>query len=179
VTAARERGDKTPESILSEIAAQNFIKLKAAMDPRMTAASAAATGASAAVSQAGTAETRAAAEAAARDAENKRKATEDEARNRREALSEFNKTWENARFDPAIKEQLKAAKKAGPEAVQALKNRLQNEYLATAGVSKPQGAPTGLFSPKVNRTVTQAELEATAKNRGMTVQQVKAQLGIQ
>lgn len=42
-------------------------------------------------------------------------------------------------------------------------------------------APAGqsLFSPVLNRNVTQAEIEATARSRGLTVEQVKQRLGIQ
>jgi hypothetical protein len=180
VAAARERGDKTSEAILSENAAQNFIKLKAAMDPRMTAASAAATGAGAAVSQAGTAATRVLEEAKDRDAERLRREAEARQSAEDKALKRFEERWENARFDPSIKDRLKEAKKAGPDAVEALRNKLEKEYLEKVGLVNPSApsTSTGLFAPKLGRTVTQAEIDATAKKYNVSAQQVKDQLGI-
>jgi hypothetical protein len=181
VTAARERGDKTPDSILSEAAAQNFIKLKAAMDPRMMAASAAQTGAGAQVTQADVARERVTNDATAREEERKRKTAESRQEAEDKALKRFEERWENARLDPAIKDQLKEAKKSGPAAVEALRNKLEKEALSRVGLANPNApsTPTGLFSPKVKRTVTQAEIDATAKKYGISAQQVKDQLGIQ
>jgi len=90
VTAARERGDKTPDAILSEAAAQNFIKLKAAFDPRVAAAAAQGTSAQAATKQADTAETKAGTDADLRREEIARRKEEDKAQREMAARKEVN-----------------------------------------------------------------------------------------
>jgi hypothetical protein len=90
VTAARERGDKTPEAILSENAAQTFIKLKAAYDPRAQAAVAQGVSAAAATKQANVGETRVDVDKDAKAAELKRKIEEDQVQREVAARKEVN-----------------------------------------------------------------------------------------
>jgi hypothetical protein len=146
VTAARERGDKTPESILSEIAAQNFIKLKAAMDPRMTAASAAATGASAAVRQADTAASRARTDEELRKEELERKKADENDKNRRDAAANV----KAALADPDT-ELRKRIRKEGRDKV---REELMKQELGVYGLGAPPRAPSsGLppgFRPSIN-----------------------------
>jgi len=140
VTAARERGDKTPDSILSEAAAQNFIKLKAAMDPRMMAASAAATGAGASVKQANVAETRAEADAAIRRDELERKKADENDKNRRDAAANV----KAALADPDT-ELRKRIRKQGRDKV---REELMQQELGVYGLSAPRSAPPSGFKPQ-------------------------------
>jgi hypothetical protein len=144
IAAARERGDKTPEAILSENAAQTFIKLKAAMDPRMTAASAAATGAGAAVSQADTAASRAKTDAELRRDEQNRR----EAEQKRLIIKDVTSKVEDRLNDFTDSEAKKLIKKVGrgPAKEQLVKEGLK-DYESILKSGQPPPPPPGFQPP--------------------------------
>jgi hypothetical protein len=152
VTAAREKGDKRPESELAQLAADNYLKLKVAFDPRVTAAAAQTAGAGAAVKQAVVSETKAESDKAEKEKERLRKEAEDAARDRREALDRFEKRWEGGArgTDRILAKQIREAKtEGGLPAVEALRNRMEQDALNKVGAkTSGSSAPPSGFQPK-------------------------------
>lgn len=141
VTAARERGDKTPDSILAETAAQNFIKLKAALDPRMMAASAAEKGAGAQVVQAEVAGKKQKSEEEIRREDLQRKIADENDKNRRDAAKNVNTML----ADPDT-ELRKRIRKEGRDKV---KEDLLKQELGLYGLAPPgRTPPPSGFQPK-------------------------------
>jgi len=200
VEAAQEAGDPRSIKAIAAEAATQYAKIMAALEPRTAAAAAQGTSAQAATKQAVTAETKAGTDADIRRDELIRKESEARQAAVNKALEMFKDEWAAGTkgIDRDLAKRIREARKSGEAsggkeggdaAVDALKNRLKQQALS--GIELPkvtppvpqspaaQSSPTGLFSPKVNRTVTQSEIDATAKKYGISAQQVKAQLGIQ
>jgi hypothetical protein len=145
VTAARERGDKTPEAILAEAAAQNFIKLKAAFDSRVAAAAAQGTSAQAATTQADVAGKRQRSEDETKRDEIARKREEDQ----RQAQENYGKRVDEAkkRIDAMIADPPTSQfrKDMRTEGVVAFRERLLREELRDIPV--PMGMPRSGEAP--------------------------------
>jgi hypothetical protein len=152
VEAAREAGDTTPPAQLAAKAAREYAEIVAALETRRTQAAASGTNAQAATKQAVTAENKAEADKDAKTAEIQRKEAEDAARDRREALDRFEKRWEGGTkgTDRILAKEIREAKaEGGLPAVEALRNRMEQDYLnkvktKTSGSSAP---PPG-FQPQ-------------------------------
>jgi hypothetical protein len=149
VTAARERGDKTPESILAEAASQNFIKLKAAFDARTAAAAAQTTGANAATTQADVAGKRQKSDdelrreaQLTREAEQKRLIIKDVTSKAEERLNDFTDT-----------EAKKLIKQLGrPGAKQKIVQEGLKDYESILKSEQPPPPPSGFKSPSSGQT---------------------------